>query len=71
MPMTRLGRAYVLASQVDDEISRAHPDWHQIAADSAELQRTALVATNDEEKRPRRGDAGVSEASAGAVCSQP
>jgi hypothetical protein len=45
--MTRLGRAYVLSGQLHDETSRARPDWKQIAADSAELQRIAeaLVAT--------------------------
>ena len=41
MPMTRLGRAYVLAGRLNDETSRAQPDWQQIATDSAELQRIA------------------------------
>jgi hypothetical protein len=41
MSMTRLGRAYVLAGQLNDEVSRALPDWEQIATDSAELQRIA------------------------------
>jgi hypothetical protein len=41
MPITRVGRAYLLAGQIHDETSRAHPDWNQIAADSAELQRIA------------------------------
>jgi hypothetical protein len=41
MPTTPLGRAIVLAGQLNDETSRAEPDWQQVAADSAELQRIA------------------------------
>jgi hypothetical protein len=44
MPMTRLGRACLLADQIHDDVSRAHPDWRQIAADSAELGRIAAKA---------------------------
>jgi hypothetical protein len=39
--MTPLGRAHILASHLHDETSRAEPDWKQLAADSAELQRIA------------------------------
>jgi hypothetical protein len=43
MPMTRLGRAYVLAGRTHEETSRPEPDWQQIAADGAEFQRIAEV----------------------------
>jgi hypothetical protein len=69
MPMTRLGRALVLAGQLNDETSRAEPDWKQIAVDSAELQRIAeaLAAlspprpdsvTTRSDRRLRRGGRG-------------
>ena len=48
LTMTRLGRAIVLAGQIRDETSRADPDWRQIAADSAELQRIAETLGRDQ-----------------------